>query len=50
MSGHPALYAIGMSVMAIGDILALVGVVIVARYEHQARNARQQELEAAAVR
>ena len=50
MSGHPALYAIGVGVMAIGDILALVGVVIVARYEHQARNARQRELEAAAVR
>ena len=50
VSGHPALYTIGMSVMAIGDILAIVGLVVVARYEHQARNARQRELEAAAVR
>ena len=40
----------GAIIILVGDALALVGGIIVAYYEHQARNARQRELEAAAVR
>ena len=40
----------GAIIILVGDALALIGGIIVAYYEHQARNARHRELETAAVR